>query len=74
MPKKYVDSRGCKYQVMGGISENTYKARYQKAEHEGPVNWKCMRTLPWRSTREEAQADLDRLAEKKGWEEWSGCQ
>ena len=30
--KKYIDARGWKYKVMGGIGENTYKARYQKPE------------------------------------------
>lgn len=70
--KKYIDNRGWKYQVMGGIGEGTYKARRQRPEHHGAVGWKGVATVPWRSSRETAQADLDQLAEKKGWKEWLG--
>lgn len=72
MPKKYIDDRGWRYQVMPSFVENAYKARYQKPEKHGSVGWKGLATVPWRSTREEAQADLDRLAEAKGWREWRG--
>lgn len=72
MDKKYIDNRGWKYQVMGGLGDNTFKARYQRPEKHGDVGWKGLATVPWRSTRAEAQADLDRLAEKKGWKEWLG--
>lgn len=68
--KKYIDSRGQKYQVMGGIGPNTYKARYQKADRSGSDCWHGVRSLPWRNTAEEAQSDLDAMAEKKGWKEW----
>lgn len=71
MGKKYTDSRGWKYQVMAGIAMDTYKARYQKDEKHGGTGWHCIRTLPWRNTMDEAQADLDQLAEKKGWGTWS---
>lgn len=60
----YIDSRGWKYQVMPGIGGNTYKARYQKA---GSQRWACYPHLPWRDTPEEAEADLNALAQKKGW-------
>lgn len=70
--KKYIDARGWKYRVMGGLGDGAYKARYQRVEHQGSVGWKCVAALPWRATREEAQADLDKLAEKKGWREWKG--
>lgn len=70
MPKKYIDDRGWKYQVMPGLGENTFKARYQRADHQGNVGWKGLASVTWRSTREEAQADLDRLAKEKGWKEW----
>ena len=56
--------------MMSSFVESTYKARYQKSEKTGGVGWKGLATVPWRSTREEAQADLDRLAEAKGWREW----
>ena len=72
-PKKYIDARGWKYQVMSGIgSDPAYKARYQKPDKHGCDGWKCLVKLPWRTTAGEAQADLDRLAEKKGWTEWNG--
>ena len=72
MSKKYIDSRGWKYQVMSGIGENTFKARYRRPEKQGDVGWKGLAAVPWRKTREAAQADLDQLAEKKGWKEWQG--
>lgn len=73
MPKKYIDARGWKYQVMSGIdSDPSFKARYQKPEKQGDVGWKGLAAVPWRTTREEAQADLDQLAAKKGWREWCG--
>ena len=71
MPKKYIDSRGWKYQVMGGLGEGAFKARYQRPEKHGDVGWKGLAAVPWRGSREEAQADLDQLAEKKGWTEWT---
>lgn len=37
MSKKYIDSRGWKYQVMSGIGEDTFKARYQRPEKQGDV-------------------------------------
>lgn len=72
MIKNYIDSRGWKYAVLPGLGENTFKARVQKAEKHGAVGWKCVAALPWRKTREAAQADLDKLAAQKGWTEWSG--
>lgn len=73
MPKKYIDDRGWKYQVMSGIgSDPAFKARYQRPEKQGDVGWKGLAAVPWRTTRKEAQADLDRLAAKKGWKEWHG--
>ncbi len=60
----YIDARGWKYQVMLGIGEDTYKARYQKP---GSRRWACYPRLPWQSTLEEAETDLRELAGKKGW-------
>jgi len=57
---------------MGGLGENNFKARYQKPEKQGDIGWKVLAAVPWRQTREEAQADLDQLAEKKRWKEWLG--
>lgn len=70
--KAYIDGRGWKYRVMPGLGEGAYKARYQKENHHGGGGWKCVAALPWRGSSEEAQADLDRLAVKKGWSEWKG--
>ena len=70
--KKYIDARGWKYQVMSGLGQNTYKARYQKPDKHVTDGWHCVKTLPWQSTPEAAQADLDRLAEKNRWREWNG--
>lgn len=73
MPKKYIDDQGWKYQVMSGIgSDPAFKARYQRPEKQGDVGWKGLAAVPWRTTREEAQADLEQLAAKKGWREWCG--
>ena len=68
--KKYIDSRGWKYRVMGGIGPDAFKARYQKPEKQGDDGWKGLAAVPWRTTFEEAQADLDWLASEKGWKEW----
>lgn len=64
--KKYIEARGWKYQVMGGIGENSFKARYQKP---GKAGWKCLNSLPWRKTFDEAQSDLNNYARLKGWVE-----
>lgn len=66
IPRVYRDSRGWVYKVMGGIGEGTFKARYKKPNKGG---WKCCSALAWRSTFEEAQADLDAWAKAKGMKE-----
>ncbi len=71
MPGMYIDSRGWKYRVMRGIGES-YKARYQRPERRGDAGWRGVAALPWRNNVRDAQADLDALAEKKGWKEWHG--
>lgn len=64
--KTYVDERGWKYRVMPGIGINTYKARYQKP---GKPGWHGVAKLPWRESFDVAQADLNRLAKEKQWDE-----
>lgn len=64
--KQYIDSRGWKYKVMGGIGESSFKARYKKPETK---SWKCMKNLEWRTCFDEAQKDLNQLAELKSWVE-----
>ena len=51
MSKKYIDSRGWKYQVMSGLGEGAFKARYQRPEKHGDVGWKGLATVPWRGSR-----------------------
>lgn len=68
--KSYTDDRGWKYKVMGGLGLETYKARYQKPEKTGWDGWKGVQQLQWRKTFDQAQSDLNALAEAKGWEEW----
>lgn len=62
--KTYIDDRDWMYKVMPGLGLNTYKGRYKKPERSG---WHCMTNLPWQSDFETAQADLDAMAEKRGW-------
>lgn len=62
----YSDSRGWLYKVMPGLGGDTFKARYHKPEYP-PHKWKCVMTLPWRASADEANADLERLAREKGW-------
>lgn len=66
--KTYVDDRGWKYKVMGGIGGNTFKARYQKP---GMSGWKCMTRMEWRKNFDEAQKDLNIMAALKKWTEIS---
>ena len=67
--KKYINNRGWRYQVMPGPGKNVFKAWYQRP---GDVSWKGLAAVPWRGSREEAQTDLDQLAEKKGWADRNG--
>lgn len=67
--KTYTDERGWFYQVMGGLGESNYNARYRKP---GKLRWKCMANLPWRKSFDDAQSDLNALAKKKGWGEYPG--
>lgn len=70
--KSYIDDRGWKYRVRPGIGDDSFKTRYQKADKHGLVGWKGFAALPWRSTFDEAQADLNAYAKTKGWAEWNG--
>lgn len=66
--KVYVDERGWKYKVMGGLGESNYKARYKKPVKQ-KYGWKGVQKLPWQKSFDEAQSDLNVLAKKKGWRE-----
>lgn len=65
--KYYADSRGNKYCVKGGIKMGAWKASRQKASHNGEDGWKSISKVPWRRNFDEAQEDLDKLAQKCGW-------
>lgn len=62
--KIYQDDRGWKYFVRTGIGENNYKTFYQKPGKKSPHGYT---RLTWRETFDEAQSDLNLLAESKGW-------
>jgi hypothetical protein len=64
--KTYIDKRGWRYKVMGGLGGSDFKARYNKP---GKIGWKCFTVLPWRNSFDEAQADLNTYAGKKVWKE-----
>lgn len=68
--KSYVDSRGWKYRVMSGTGGDNYKARYQRADKHGSDGWHGVTNLPRRNTFDDAQRDLNALAEKRGWREY----
>lgn len=61
--KMYEDWRGWRFKVMSGLGKYRFKARYKNPSRGG---WHCVGLLPWRATAEEAQADLDCYAAKKG--------
>ena len=65
--KTYIDKRGWRYKVMGGLGESNFKGRYQKPGKK--YGWKGIARLPWRKSFDEAQSDLNILAETKGWNE-----
>ena len=56
---------------MSGLGQDCFKVRYQKPDKQGNCGWKCVKSLPWRNTYEEAQADLDYMATERGWEIWN---
>ncbi len=60
--KAYIDERGWKYKVMPGLGDSNFKARYQKP---GKSGWKCMTNMKWCKTFDEAQTDLNNMANLK---------
>lgn len=63
----YRDSRGWTYEVREGLKnadtgEYPYKARSSRPDSG---RHKFVNSLPWRPTREEAEADLEAWAQKK---------
>jgi hypothetical protein len=55
---------------MFGLRDGSYKARYQNDKHKGDIGWKGVKSLPWRSTFDMAQAELNLYAKERNWKEW----
>lgn len=68
-PKRYVDEKGRLIFVRSGIGGDTFKAVYKEAGKWDNFSAHGVKSpeLHWRKTPEEAQADLDAYAGKKGW-------
>lgn len=65
--KQYVDDRGWQYFVRGGIGGEQFKTFYRKpGKSAGGHGW---RSAPLRNSFDEAQADLNREAKRRGWNE-----
>jgi hypothetical protein len=64
--KRYRDARGWTYFVRAGIGGDTFKAVYHQPDKISPHGW---RSVPWRDSFDKAQADLNREAQKRGWQE-----
>ena len=65
--KVYVDERGWKYFVRGGLGDPTpYKTFYRKPNS---TRQKGSSMVQWRKSFDEAQSDLNMLAKEKGWKE-----
>lgn len=68
--RAWIDDRGWKYRVRSGIGGDAWKGFFQKDIHSGSAGWHAVRSLPWVSDVEKAQADLDAYAVRKGMEPW----
>lgn len=67
MAKIYIDrANGLEYAVLHMAGVGAYKAWRRRVGSEDA--WRRVAPLPWRDTPEAAQADLDKLACKHGWE------
>lgn len=66
MSKKYIDKRGWIYFVRAGLGLDTFNTFYKKPGKSGAHS---SHMTQFKTTAEEAQADLDALAVKKGWKE-----
>lgn len=61
----YMDEKGRPYKVQ---MEHTgeWKAKYYTPGRKKGTGWRAVSGLQWRATEDEAQADLNKYAEKKG--------
>lgn len=68
---EYIDARGWRYRVMQGL-DGSWKGRYRKPDEPGQKprdddkGWKCVASLFWRKTKDEAEHDLAVYAKYKG--------
>jgi len=62
--KSYEDERGWQYFVRSGIGSENFKIFYLKPGKNGGHGY---RGTPWRDSFDEAQSDLNTVAEKKHW-------
>lgn len=69
--KVYRDVRGWEYFVRPGISGTTFKTFYRKpGKSAGGHGW---RPVAWRDSFDAAQADLNREAKRRGFQEAIPC-
>lgn len=72
---KYLDDNGDLIFVRSGIGEGAYKAfRRKKNPKSGNYREKGLRTVEYKKTVEEAEADLAEYAKKKGWKPIDGTE
>lgn len=64
----YQDKRGWIYFVKTGIGGEQFKGYYAKtiADYQSGMRNKTMKNLPWRDTKEDAEADLKEYAIRHG--------
>lgn len=70
MKKTYIDERGWLYTVRAGLGHESFKGFYRKPSRRPgqayQMCWHAVRVLEWRASEREAEADLERWADKKG--------
>gem|GEM_PF-2408987 len=67
---QYQDTRGWTYFVRAGLGLDTFKTFYRKPDsvNKPPgIGEHGYRNTPWRERFDQAQEDLNKLAQKKGW-------
>jgi hypothetical protein len=65
---KYTDGKGRIYFVRGELGE-PFRAYYIDQKSDKPNKLHSVRQLKWRDNIYDAQVDLGKLAEQKGWKE-----
>ncbi len=65
--KIYIDAREWLFKVMYDDYDKGYKSHYKRPGRKG---WSRMSHFEFRESFDDAQADLNSYAEKKGWKEW----